>query len=116
MAGDLNLAAREDDMTAATHSELLECPVAGTTNPIADPGDDLAVVLTRIRGEYLEMPGLRLTERQAERLWNLDEATCRLAFGVLIRAGFLTRSPSGVVALARIRQRAWSGPDAPTGR
>ena len=33
-------------------------------------------VLRRIRGEFLEMPGLRLTCKQAERLWALDETTC----------------------------------------
>ena len=29
-------------------------------------------VLRRVQGEFLEMPGLRLTEAQARRLWNLD--------------------------------------------
>src|SRR5262245_25358211 len=29
-------------------------------------------VLRRVQGEYLEMPGLRLTEAQARRLWGLD--------------------------------------------
>ncbi len=29
-------------------------------------------VLPRVRTEYLEMPGLRLTAAQAQRLWGLD--------------------------------------------
>ena len=29
----------------------------------------------RVRGEFLEMPGLRLTRAQAQRLWGLDEET-----------------------------------------
>src|SRR5688572_20900769 len=33
-------------------------------------------MLHRIFSEYLEMPGLRLTRRQAQRLWGLDEETC----------------------------------------
>ena len=33
-------------------------------------------ILRRIRGEYLEMPGLRLTSVQAQRLWGLDARTC----------------------------------------
>ena len=37
-------------------------------------------VLRRVQGEFLEMPGLRLTEPQARRLWGLDAASCgRLA-------------------------------------
>ena len=33
-------------------------------------------VLQRIQGEFSEMPGLRLTPPQAQRLWGLDRATC----------------------------------------
>ena len=32
-------------------------------------------LLQRIHGEYMEMPGLRLTIAQACRLWNVDAAT-----------------------------------------
>ena len=32
-------------------------------------------VLQRIQGEYLEMPGLRLTPAQAQRLWGLERST-----------------------------------------
>ena len=30
-------------------------------------------VLRRVQGEFLEMPGLRLTGAQARRLWGLDQ-------------------------------------------
>ena len=33
-------------------------------------------VIRRVQGEFLEMPGLRLTEPQARRLWGLDAASC----------------------------------------
>ncbi len=33
-------------------------------------------LLARIRGEYDEMPGLRLTFPQACRLWQIDGTTC----------------------------------------
>ena len=33
-------------------------------------------LLMRIRAEYLEMPGLRLTTVQARRLWGRDDVTC----------------------------------------
>ena len=45
--------------------------------------------LRRIRSEYLEMPGLCLTLRQAQRLWSLDEETCGEAIQLLIEARFL---------------------------
>jgi hypothetical protein len=37
------------------------------------------VVLQRIYSEFLEMLGLRLTWKQAQRLWGLDAATCLAA-------------------------------------
>ena len=55
--------------------------------------DDL--LLRRVRAEFLEMPGLRLTSKQAERLWALDEATCVTLLGALSEIGFLMRAPDG---------------------
>jgi hypothetical protein len=52
-------------------------------------------VLRRIKGEYLEMPGLRLTEAQARRLWGLDEASCGALLGALVAAKFLFRTSDG---------------------
>jgi hypothetical protein len=49
-------------------------------------------VLRRIRGEYTEMPGLRVTPQQAQRLWALDAATVLRALDSLVEAGFLRRS------------------------
>jgi hypothetical protein len=49
-------------------------------------------MLTRICAEFLEMPGLRLTSRQAERLWGLDEETCAHLLDALLEAGFLQRT------------------------
>jgi hypothetical protein len=52
-------------------------------------------VLTRIRMEFVEMPDLKLTLRQAGRLWNLSDDRCRRAFGLLVDCGFLVRTASG---------------------
>lgn len=49
----------------------------------------------RIRGEYREMPGLRLKTEQAMRLWSLDQATCERVLNDLVRSGFLQRDDSG---------------------
>ena len=37
---------------------------------------DLENVVRRVRGEFMEMPGLRLTPAQAMRLWGLERETC----------------------------------------
>lgn len=49
----------------------------------------------RIRGEYREMPGLRLRAEQAMRLWSLDRATCERVLDNLVRGGFLHRDDNG---------------------
>ena len=43
----------------------------------------------RIRAEYLEMPGMRLTAMQAQRLSGVDISVCRLVLEDLVRARFL---------------------------
>jgi hypothetical protein len=52
-------------------------------------------VVRRIRGEYLEMPGLRLTPEQARRLWRLDETACLAILGALVDARFLSKTRDG---------------------
>jgi hypothetical protein len=54
--------------------------------------DDL---IRRVRGEYLEMPGLRLTSAQASRLWGLDSRTCQKLLHKLLDAQFLTCTTDG---------------------
>lgn len=46
-----------------------------------------------VRSEYSEMPGLRLSKRQAVRLWNLDPSSADEIFGALEQANFLRRTP-----------------------
>ena len=52
-------------------------------------------VLRRVQGEYIEMPGLRLTPAQAQRLWGLDRAACDTLLGALVDAKFLFRTRDG---------------------
>jgi hypothetical protein len=52
-------------------------------------------VLRRIRGEFMEMPGLRLTQAQAQRLWGMDATACEAILGALVAARFLARTPDG---------------------
>ena len=41
------------------------------------------------------MPGLRLTEAQARRLWGLDDASCSALLRALLETKFLFRTPNG---------------------
>lgn len=53
-------------------------------------------LLHRICGEYLEMPGLRLTAAQARRLWGLDEPTCAELLTLLVETRFLRCTTDGM--------------------
>lgn len=48
--------------------------------------------LQLIRAEYLEMPGLRLTQPQVQRLWGLDCVTSEALLAALVDARFLRRT------------------------
>jgi hypothetical protein len=63
---------------------------------ISDAGRRAQADLTnRIRREFLEMPGLALTELQARRLWNLDSELCDAVLETLVGERFLERSRRG---------------------
>jgi hypothetical protein len=49
----------------------------------------------RIRAEFLEMPGMRLTPEQVERLSGVDSPICKAVLDDLLRAGFLCISANG---------------------
>jgi len=55
----------------------------------------MKLMLDRVRGEYQEMPGLSLTERQAQRLWHLEADACRCLLAALVEAGFLRQTSHG---------------------
>ena len=49
-------------------------------------------LVSLIRAEYTEMPGLCLTLAQAARLWNVGRDECLRTLDTLMNAGFLYRS------------------------
>ncbi len=57
----------------------------------ANRQESFDAILRRIQGEFLEMPGLRLTLVQAQRLWNLDLLVCEALLEALVDARFLMR-------------------------
>ena len=62
-----------------------------------------ADVLGRVRAEFMEMPGLQLTARQAQCLFGLDPDTCAAVLADLQDARFLARTQKGLFAMAEIR-------------
>lgn len=61
-------------------------------------------VLRRVQVEFLDMPGLRLTEPQARRLWGLDSVSCEALLDALVDAKFLFKTRNG--AFMRVDQSA----------
>lgn len=61
-------------------------------------------VLRRVQGEFLEMPGLCLTEAQACRMWGLDADSCGALLRALVQAKFLFQTRDG--AFMRIERAA----------
>ena len=52
-------------------------------------------MVRRVQGEFLEMPGLRLTGPQARRLWGLEAAVCEALLSALVDAKFLFKTRDG---------------------
>src|SRR5687768_6672207 len=77
--------------------------------------------LLRIRTEYIEMPDLKLTGRQAQRLWSLSSEVWEAALAVLIGNRFLAQTRDGAyVRHSTLRARiepagTAAGPGGPAG-
>jgi len=55
-------------------------------------------IVERLRAEFLEMPGLRLTAQQLHRLCGVDQDACRAVLDVLVSEKFLCAKPDGTYA------------------
>jgi hypothetical protein len=55
-------------------------------------------LLRRVRAEYLEMPGLRLTLEQAQRLCGVERVLCQAILDALVNARFLCIKSNGSYA------------------
>lgn len=76
----------------------------------------LHTLIDRIRREFTDLPGLKLTPAQACRLWHVDEEVCRTAMTSLITEGVLRQTPSGAfIALPSPRGRTAKAPLAESG-
>jgi DNA-binding IclR family transcriptional regulator len=54
------------------------------------------MLLSRVRSEYIEMPGLKLTPWQAAKLWGLEHSTSERLLAALVESGFLWRTRDGL--------------------
>ncbi len=71
-------------------------------------------LFSRVRGEYLEMPGLSLTLEQAQRLWALDRSRCSRLLKDLEETGFLRRRRDGSYVRRQAGLERWT-PAPPSG-
>jgi hypothetical protein len=56
-------------------------------------------MLNRLRAEYLEMPGLRLTAAQVQRLRGIERLMCESVLDALVDAKFLRVKSDGSYVL-----------------
>jgi len=63
--------------------------------------EDLA---SRVRQEYAALPGLRLTESQVRRLWDMDQMASRDVLNHLVEHRFLTLTHAGHYVRADARR------------
>lgn len=69
--------------------------------PMTVDNSDADDCLRRIRGEFLEMPGLQLSVPQAARFWGMKPSSCRTCLDALVDSGFLVRNAGGVLYARR---------------
>lgn len=62
---------------------------------------DVEEAVELIQMEYAEMPELRLTFWQAQRLWNLSDELCQRALAALTGSGYLARTSDGAYVHSR---------------
>ncbi len=61
---------------------------------------ELHVLVDRVKAEFNEMPGLRLTLAEATRLWGMDRALCLTVVETLVRTSFLRWGHGGTIVRA----------------
>jgi hypothetical protein len=61
---------------------------------------DFHALVDRVKAEFNEMPGLRLTLPQATRLWGLEQTLCLTVVETLVRTSFLRWGDGGTIVRA----------------
>jgi hypothetical protein len=71
-------------------------PTWGTRRRYVESPATYQQIVARIRAEYVEMPGMRLTLDQLLRLCGIDRSTCRRVLEELVTRKFLAVTPDGM--------------------
>lgn len=58
----------------------------------------LDTVIERLRAEFMEMPGLRLTSKQVQRLCGVEPRVCDVVLSALVDENFLCAKSDGAYA------------------
>ena len=69
--------------------------MADQTTTSSTDGSQYHWALQRIRAEYDEMPGLRLTAEQVARLCGIESFACHHLLDALVDTGYLDRAANG---------------------
>jgi hypothetical protein len=67
----------------------------------------------RVRAEFRELPGLRVTRAQAARLWTLDSAVCTHVLSLLVDERFLVCADNDSAGQTSVYRRLDIRTDAP---
>jgi hypothetical protein len=81
---------RHDPPRDRSHSAAGTAATTDETRASSAPGAD--DVSRWIRGDFNEMPDLRVTTEQAARLWGIDCARAQQALARMVDSGFLVRA------------------------
>ena len=63
-----------------------------------DGAQTLDAITQRVHAEFMEMPDLRLTRQQVQRLCGVEESACQTVLDALVESKFLSQKPGGVYA------------------
>ena len=61
---------------------------------------DFHALVQRVKAEFNEMPGLRLTVPEATRLWGMERTLCLTVVEALVRTSFLRWGHGGTIVRA----------------
>ena len=72
------------------------------SQPAGTPLPLIAKLAEHVRGEFLNVPGLCLTEAQACHLWNVEPLVCVAILPALVDTGFLLKTSTGMYYRSRV--------------
>src|SRR5262245_37276874 len=85
-------------------------PIALAWTLLSPSAMSIATVVDRVRADFMEMPGLELTLRQAVRLWTVGMDDCRFVIDALVDSGFLKWTARQTIVRTGAAFRAWPEP------